>query len=159
VALRTGNPIVIGGAVLCAAATRLYNRDPPDFAGALDILQRNAHLHRLGDDSGAGLWLEVMRGLAVVGAQPGTAVPLLARCLRTADRLQHLWTAELAVRLLVLDNAAAGETETAATLLGYLDSNLAAYRTQASGLAWLDDRIETSLHALAADERAGIDPV
>ena len=114
-ALGTGNPIAISWAVGGAADARLY-RNPPDFAGALDILDRNAHHHRLADDNLTGVWVELFRGIALVGAQPGTAVSLLARCLRNADRLHNVPGAELAVRLLVLNAAAAGQTETAATL-------------------------------------------
>jgi len=152
-ALRTTNPVSIVSAVTSVAAARLYHRNPPDYAGALDVLERNAHHHRLAEDSSQGLWLELMRGLALVGAQQDTAVSLLARCLRSADRLHIFPAAELAVRLLVLDAAAAGQTETAAILLGYLDTNLAAYRINASGLVWLDQRMEEALGTLTADQR------
>ena len=80
-------------------------------------------------------------------------VPLLARCLRSADRLQVFPAAEMAVHLLVLEAAAAGETETAAQLLGYLDANLASYRIRWQ-LRWLDERIDEAFDALSPEERA-----
>jgi len=153
-AVRAGNPVSIAATLTAAAGARLYNRKPPDFAGALEVLQRNAHHHRLAEESLNGLWLELMRGLALVGAQPGTSVSFLARCLRSADHLQAFTNAELAVRLLVLDAATAGETKTAATLLGYLETNLVAYRSNGSGLVWLDERINEALAAMAAEECA-----
>jgi predicted ATPase len=153
VALRTGNPVAISWAVGGAIDARLY-RNPPDLAGAIDILERKADNHRLADDNLTGNWVQLFRGIAILGAQRRAAVSLLTRCLRNADRLNNLPGAELAVRLLVLDAAAAGQIETAATLLGYLESNLAAYRYQAAGLVWLDHLIVQALDTLAPEQRA-----
>jgi len=148
-ALSTGNGAAVGAAVTTAAAARLYIPNP-DFAGALDILDRYAHLCRL--DNLNTVWLELMRCLALVGAQQGPAVSLLVRVLRRADRLQLFPAVELAVRLLALEASLGGQNEMASSLLGYAMTNLAANR--GLPMTWLDDRIEHTLNALTADERA-----
>ena len=152
----TGNAIAVGSAVVAGSGARLYrlhSSAPPDFAGALDILELSTD-EDLAEDNTVGLWVALHRGLALLGADHRTQVSLLARCLRSADRLQMFPAAELSLRLLILGAAAGGETETAALLYGYLRANLTAYRTNAGGLVWLDERIETALGAFSPEERA-----
>ena len=150
----TGSAIAIGVAVVCVLSARLYSSDTPDFASALDIIEQQARRHGLAEDNTVGLWLALYRAMALVGAQPGTAVPLLARCLRNADRLQIFPAAEWALRLLALEAARAGRTETAGLLLGYCTANHAAYEIHRSDHVWLDKEIKEALSAVSPDDRA-----
>jgi hypothetical protein len=144
---RTGHPVALTSAVACACAAHLWVRVEPDFAAALEVLDRYDVQPAEGDLS--GMWLDLMRGTALLGLDRSGAGRHLARAARGADQLNSLHLLELALRQLAIAAARAGLTEQAIYLARYSATALRTYQMDQPGQAWVQAHLDAALAGAA----------
>ena len=102
----SGNPGLIGAAVITAANNLLNRRAGPDFVRSKEIIDAGSSAFAaLGTNE---LWLCTMFGWTLLGLEEPEAVAYLTRALRTADRLNAQHDVELTLRLIAIAFAEAG---------------------------------------------------
>jgi predicted ATPase/class 3 adenylate cyclase len=163
-ARRLGNRTALSVAVVCALGHLVFDRDPPEFARARDLLDRHGE-DALGPYGGLNVaWLLTLRAVATCDLDPVQAARDALASARYADRAGSEFALVCAVRALAIATARAGLAVEAIALSAYAEQHAEQHAdlTDNSTHVWLQRHCALAIEATgfaSADIEAASPPV